>query len=363
VTAIYNEEAYVVEGLPETVDVTLIGSKADLYFAKQSGVHEISVDLSDLKPGSHKVELNYLQGLKTIDYSVNPSVATVIIYSKISETKTLTLDVLNQDSLDPKLVIKNINIGSDQVIVKGAEHQLKKVATVKALIDVKNFAKQEVGTFEIKDIPLKAYDEQGNAIDVEIVPAKITATVEIVSPSKEVPIKITPVGDVAFGYALNTIELSEATVVVYGPEDILNNIKNIPSEINVEGLTESRQYKKELTKPVGVKSFSVNNVTVNVTLAQVTERIVNDVNIEYRNLNSDKYTAEGMSANDIKVSVSLKGVSTVIEAMEASDIKAYIDLSGYAPGVYDIPVKVEGNDVRVQYLSKTTTVRIRSRQK
>ena len=29
----YNEEQYVVEGLPETVDVTLIGSKADLYIA------------------------------------------------------------------------------------------------------------------------------------------------------------------------------------------------------------------------------------------------------------------------------------------------------------------------------------------
>ena len=32
----YNEEQYVLEGLPETVDVTLIGSKADLYIAKQS---------------------------------------------------------------------------------------------------------------------------------------------------------------------------------------------------------------------------------------------------------------------------------------------------------------------------------------
>ena len=33
VNVIYNEEQYVVEGLPEKVDVTLIGSKADLYIA------------------------------------------------------------------------------------------------------------------------------------------------------------------------------------------------------------------------------------------------------------------------------------------------------------------------------------------
>ena len=35
VTAIYNEEAYVAEGLPSTVDITLIGSKTDLFIAKQ----------------------------------------------------------------------------------------------------------------------------------------------------------------------------------------------------------------------------------------------------------------------------------------------------------------------------------------
>ena len=80
VYATYNEESYVVTGLPETVDVTLIGSKADLYFAKQSPSKKISVDLSNLKPGTHKVNIKYDQALPSIDYKVNPSVATVIIY-------------------------------------------------------------------------------------------------------------------------------------------------------------------------------------------------------------------------------------------------------------------------------------------
>ncbi|NLL44980.1 MAG: hypothetical protein GX247_04890, partial [Mollicutes bacterium] len=138
VTAIYNEEAYLIEGLPEIVDITLIGNKADLYFAKQSPSRGVIIDLSDLKPGTHKVNIKYDQVLPSIDYKVNPSVATVIIYPKISKTKTLTVDLLNQDSLSPKLVIKNVNITNDKVIIKGAEHQLQEVATVKALIDIKN---------------------------------------------------------------------------------------------------------------------------------------------------------------------------------------------------------------------------------
>ena len=99
VTAIYNEETYVVEGLPETVDITLIGSKADLYIAKQSTSHEVVVDLTGLKPGQHKVNIKYNQANTGIDYKVNPSVATVMIYQKLSKAKTLTVDILNQDSL------------------------------------------------------------------------------------------------------------------------------------------------------------------------------------------------------------------------------------------------------------------------
>ena len=59
----YNEEAYVVEGLPETVDITLIGSKTDLYIAKQSSSQKVTVDLSGLKPGTHKVNITYSQKL------------------------------------------------------------------------------------------------------------------------------------------------------------------------------------------------------------------------------------------------------------------------------------------------------------
>src|SRR5574344_1899734 len=44
VNVTYNSEKYVVEGLPETVDVTLIGTKTDLYIAKQSSAHDVTID-------------------------------------------------------------------------------------------------------------------------------------------------------------------------------------------------------------------------------------------------------------------------------------------------------------------------------
>ena len=118
VTANYNQEAYVVEGLPETVDITLIGSKANLYIAKQSTTHEVVVDLTGLKEGQHKVEIKYNQAGSAIEYKVNPSYATVMIYQKISQAKTMTIDVLNQDALDSKLIINSVNVEDDNVMLR-----------------------------------------------------------------------------------------------------------------------------------------------------------------------------------------------------------------------------------------------------
>ena len=68
--------------------------------------------------------------------------------------------MLNQDSLSSKLVIDDIIVNTDKVVVKGAEYKLKEVATVKALIDIRNLVKQEEGVTTLKDIPLKAYNNQ-----------------------------------------------------------------------------------------------------------------------------------------------------------------------------------------------------------
>lgn len=358
VTAKYNEEAYVIEGLPETVDITLIGSKTDLFIAKQSPSYDVNVDLTGLKPGTHKVNIKYNQVTSTsLEYNVNPSTVTIYIYPKISQTKTLSIDLLNKDSLDSKLVVTDMSVVNDKVIVKGAEHQLKKVATVKALADIKNILKQEAGKTTLKDVPLKAYDENGNIVDVEIVPSKIDVDLSIASPMKEVPIRIVPKGSVAFGKSISTIESSETSVVVYGDENIVSELKYITVEVDVAELKEDKQYKLGITKPVGITSMSVNNVTVNIKLDESSDKDVNNVKIEYRNL-ADGYTVQGLSESDIKVSVNIKGVKSVLDTISSEDIVAYLDLSGYTEGTYEVEVNVEGSDSRIQYTAKTRKVRI-----
>ena len=363
VEAVYNEEAYVVEGLPDKVDITLMGSRSDLFIAKQSTASKVTVDLTGLKPGTHKVNIEYMRPNDSVEYSVNPSVATVNVYPKVSESKTLTTDLLNQDSLDAKLIVDNVTPEIDKVVIKGTDDEnainsLKKVATVKALVDVSALNNQEVGTVTLKDVPLKVYDSDGNGLDVEIVPSKIEVNVDLSSPSKTVPIRVIPKGDVTFGQAISSITLNESNVTVYGQKSVLDDLEYVPVEVDVDGLKENREYKLEIEKPKGVKSMSVNNVTVQIALGVATDKDISNVNIDVRNLN-DKYSVQGLSQNDIQVTVNVKGVQSVLNSLTAEDIMAYIDLKDYKPGEYEVEVKVEGTDSRVQYLSKTKKVKIR----
>ncbi len=359
VVAEYNRESYVIDGLPEKVDITLIGGKSDLYFAKQSGTKNIVVDLSDLKPGTHKVPINYAQEFSSIKYSVNPSAATIIIYQKESATKNITYDLLNQDKLDVKKIIDGVKLSTSEVIVKGAEYKIEQVAIVKALIDVNKLTNQDVGTQTIENVELIAYDNKGEVVDVEIVPETISAEITIKSPSKELPLKFVTKGNVAFGYAIKTIEASDNKVVVWGPSEKINDLKFIEVEVNVNDIKANQKYKLEINKPSGVRYMSISTVNVDVTLDTASDRELNNVGLIWRNLDLTKYKVQASSANDTNVTIILKGVSSVINSIQSSDVTAYLDLSGYTEGEYEVDVQVEGNDTRVEYVAKTKKVKVK----
>jgi YbbR domain-containing protein len=358
VKAIYNEEAYEIEGLPKTVDVTLIGRKADLYLAKQIPSHEISVDLSELKPGTHKVNIKYKQAISSITYKLDPSFTTIVIYPKVSMVKKLAVDLLHQDELDKRLLIEKTEISKDEVIIKGAEYKIKKVATVKALVDINNLTSTNVGETTLNNIPLIAYDENGNQVDVEMVPSKINATITISSPSKEVPIKVVPIGNVSFGKAINTISINSTLVTIYGDSKSLANINFVPIEINVEGLKTNKEYNMVLKKPTGIRYMSVNNVNINVNLDNEINKEIDNVRIEYKKL-ADNLAVQAISAEDTSISVIVKGTAEAVNNLDASSVHAYVDLSNYGVGEHSIDVSVYGDDLKITYVPKIKQIKIR----
>ena len=364
ISATYNEEAYVVEGLPETVDITLIGRKSDVYLAKQLPTNDITVDLTGLEPGVHKVNLRYKKALSSVEYKLDPSVATIVIYEKVPEEKEINYEVINKDKIDSKLMVEDVTLSTDKVFVKGNEATLNEVASVKALIDLKNLVNQEVGDQELKDVKLVAYDSDGKKVNAEIVPGKVNATVKIASPQKEVPIRVIPKNyqKIVFGKAISNITPDITKVTIYGQSDKLEKITYIPVYVDVSELKADKKYSITISKPTGVRAMSENSVNVSVALGNETTKEINDIYLEYENL-GDGLSAQTIGENSNKVTVSVKGVQNVLSDLDPTTIKAYVDLKNLGVGEHEVKIDVRGSDLRAKYSSKTTKVTIRITEK
>ena len=375
--ATYNDEEYVIEGLPETVDITLIGTKANLYLAKQLPTQDVTVDLSDLKPGVHKVNLRYKQSITSVEYKLDPSVVTVVVSPKQSETRDIAYDIVNIDKLDSKLSINNIELlyptsmsekeeekdkKIEEVIIKGTGDDLKKVSTIKALVNVKNMVDPKVGDNTLKDVPLAAYDENGEIVDIEIVPSSIRAQINIESPSKDVPIDVETKGTVVFGKAIKTINTNVQKVTIYGDSKTLENTNSIKVSVDVDELKSNKDYTLTIKKPAGIREISEKTVNVKIELDDESSTELPGVRLSYTNLGTN-YTAQITEENKSTISVILKGVESVITNIDATQVEAYVDLDGLGVGEHKVKIKIKGSDPRVKYDPKVTDVIIKIAEK
>lgn len=356
VKALYNEEEYIVEGLPEKVDITLIGKRWDIYLAKQYPSKEVTVDLKYLKPGIHKVKFKYEQVLKGVNYRVDPSEVTVTILNKVSDKRAITSEILNKDKFNSQLFISEVKLSKDSVIIKGSNATLEKVATVKALIDARKLSSSKEGVINYNDVKLVAYDSSGKEINVEIVSSKITATVKLEALSKTVPIKILTKGNLSTK-AIKSIIQSDSEVKVYGSSEALSQLNYLPVEIDVTGLDSNKQYTVNLQKPKGITDISIKTITVDITVDDLATKTIDNITINYKNL-ADDLIVQGSSGESRTISVEVRGTKENLDKIDKATIQAYVDLSGKAVGLHELDVSVTGDDPKLSYASKVKKIKV-----
>ncbi len=358
----YNEEKYIVEGVPKEVDVILVGRKMDVYLAKQYPVDGVTLDLTGYTPGSYSVGFKYEQAVTSVDYKVDPSSVNIRIYDKVSVPKEVTSDIIHKDNLDSKLNIEEVtlDLDGDGVAVKGAQHTLDNVAVVKAIIDVDKISNVKVGTTTLSDIPLVAYNSDGEKIDVEIVPATVTASIKITSPSKEVPIDLQVEGQLD-GVAIESLTPSVKTVVVYGSEESIKAIESLPVKIDVKGVSENKTYSINLKKPAGIREISEKTITVELKVGDIVAKDVPAIPIDAINLASG-YSVQVVGEKNVAVTVIVSGTKETVENVDASKIKAYVDLAGLEEGEHTVDVHVKGDDSKLTYVPRVKEITVRITQ-
>ena len=368
----YNEEAYVIEGVPDTVDITLTGRKSDIYLAKQLGEYEVVLDLSEYTPSDnpYKVYFSYSKPIHSLTYKLDPSYVQVMIKNKESQVKTLSYDLLNINALDSKLSVKSVSLNKTEVVVKGGSDALAEIASVKALIDLAKQNFTEAGTHDIDNVELVAYDSKGNKLtNIEIVPGTISATVILESYSKAVPVSIETTGELIAGKAIASILVngnSNYSITIYGDQEELDKINSVPVTINVDGLGKEdvKEYNATINKPNGVRKMSAEKVKIKVQFGEEKQKTI-DVSNNIAPIN----LSEGLTANLINttnVTVQVKGVESVINKInngeDENKVDAYIDLSGLGVGEHEVEVKINNTNPLVSYVV-SSKIKIKITQK
>lgn len=203
-------------------------------------------------------------------------------------------------------------------MVRASEETLNKIASVKALIDVAG----KTESFE-QDATLVAYDQQGNKLDVDIVPTTVHANVVVNSPSKTVSVVLGVDGEIPNSMAIDSYSLDHQAVTIYASESALSAINRITMTVKGTELTSNKTITYPITLPSGVYS-DTTSVTAQITLKASTSKVIDQVPIKWQgNTNNYKFTLD--NSEDAYISVTAYGTQGNLDQLSVDDFEVYID--------------------------------------
>ena len=175
-------------------------------------------------------------------------------------------------------------------------------------------------------------------IDADIVPDTVKASVEIKTPSNNVPIVMETTGKLPEGLALENIVMDHNTIQIFAPETVLSEIEYIPVQLDLLTISENTEIFVPIIFPSGVSS-PISRVNLSVTLDEKVSKKIDDVVINYRN-NINNY--DELLTSITTVDVTVYGTQANLDKIDSSNIDVYFDMKDAIKGTtQDYPLVVE----------------------
>ena len=329
------QDDFDVVGLPETVNVALVGPSIDIYSAKIAKNYKIIADFSSLGEGDHTIEFKSEGFPSDLQVMIVPQTVNVKITQKITKTFELGYNFINEEELDNKYSVSVESMEHQQVEVRGSQDTIGKINAVKAAIDLKEIK----GAFEQK-ARIFAYDRSGKKLDVEIIPNTVKVQCDVSSYSKEVLILPQYTGHFESGYGLESVTLSKEKVKIYGKEEFLNSVNNVYVNIDISDLSGDKSYSK---LPIS----KIDTVDASIRVSPAIKKVVTDVPVNIVN-NEGNYRVIFTNGQE-KVSIEVEGVAEKLDSVSASDFVASINLEDLKIGSNTVKVDLDTNKGYLSY--------------
>lgn len=346
------QDDYDIVGLPEAVNVALVGPSLDIYSTKIAKNYKVIADLSGLGEGEHIIELKSQGFPSDLQVMIVPQTVNVKVTQKVTQTFQLGYNFINEDGMDSKYSVSVESMEHQEVEVRGSQDNIGKINSVKAAIDLKGVK----DSFEQR-AKIYAYDRSGKKLDVEIIPNTVKVQCDVSSYSKEVPIIPKYTGNFEKGYGLERISLSKDKVRIYGKEELLNSIDNVYVTVDLNGVSSDKSYSKLVINGVEkINKLAFDTVDASIRVAPAQKKTINDIPINIIN-NINNYQVI-FGNNQDKVAIEVEGIASKLNDLTINDFNAIINLEGLKTGTNT--VKVDLSLKRVSDLSLNIITRDKS---
>lgn len=326
------QDDYDIVGLPEAVNVALVGPSLDIYSTKIAKNYKVIADLSGLGEGEHIIELKSQGFPGDLQVMIVPQTVNVKVTQKVTQTFQLGYNFINEDEMDNKYSVSVESMEHQEVEVRGSQDNIGKINSVKAAIDLKGVK----DSFEQR-AKIYAYDRSGKKLDVEIIPNTVKVQCDVSSYSKEVPIVPKYTGNFEKGYGLERISLSKDKVRIYGKEELLNSIDNVYVTVDLNGVSSDKSYSKLVINGVEkINKLAFDTVDASIRVAPAQKKTINDIPINIIN-NTNNYQVI-FGNNQDKVAIEVEGVASKLNDLSINDFNAIINLEGLKTGTNTVKV-------------------------
>lgn len=263
VKIVYDDKNLYLTGAPKTVNVRVSGPQSIVKKTESMMDFTVTLDLSSSKVGEYKKKFKVKGISDKLNYEVIPKFSNITLSEKIKETRQVEAEV-SKSRIATGYELTGREVDPSQVTITGGEDEINKIAYVKATLQ--DNTKLSKTTSEEAEV--NVFDSNLNKLDVSVKPAKVKVNIKIAPTSKTVAISVKKSGKLPSNLKLNSLELSESEVELFGKRSVLDGIGSLAIEVDLSKVTKDTVVKENIPLPKDVSSANPKQVEIMIDVSK-----------------------------------------------------------------------------------------------
>ena len=318
----------------DTISVTFSAKRSIANKIGSDDFH-VTATLSEITKGDNVVQLMLSKPSNITVENMSPEYINVKTEQMISSEKDISVVLVNEteDDTEPKI----INLSDDKVKVSGAMSKVSQIDKIAASLDVSRMG-DEPKTISVELKPIDKSGREVTDIEMEFSNVSITAVMET---TKTVPLEV-PVTGQDSGSVNREID-TPSEVTIKGTDTVLDTIESvICTPVDLSDVYESGEITLIPIIPKGVELASASQdlkAEVTVYNAGTGEFSFDENDISITGV----VEGQTVKIHDADITVTVKGMSTVVNSITKEDFTLSADATGLESGSHTIDLKIQTN--------------------